>query len=293
MDYDSMPIDLVFVRHGESEANLAQKYSSMGDDRFWTPEFKTRHTSKYRLTDLGREQSIAAGQWIKENIGPNFDKYLCSEYARARETAALLGLPLAKWDIEFYLRERDRGVLQHLSKKEAAESYGEEIKRSELDQFYWAAPGGESIANSCLRCDRVMSQLSQKCSGYKVIIVCHGNIMLAFKIRLERMKQSSFHQLLTDPSQKLYNCQIVHYSRRNPETGEVHPSINWVRSVCPWGNNLVKPEWKSIHPLTFSNEQLLASVQNIPQIVNNPSIEFEKETLFLKSKENEQQDELI
>jgi hypothetical protein len=37
----------------------------------------------------------------------------------------------------------------------------------------------------------------------------------------------------------------------------------------------------------------LASVQNIPQIVNNPTIELEKESLFLKAKENEQQDELI
>jgi len=252
-----------------------------------------RHTSKYRLTDLGRQQAVVAGKWIKENIGSNFDKYLCSEYARARETAGLLGLPGAKWDIEFYLRERDRGVLQHLSKKEVSSTYAEELKRSELDQFYWAAPGGESIANSCLRCDRVMSHLSQKCSGFKVIIVCHGNIMLAFKIRLERMKQSSFHKLLSDPSQKLYNCQIVHYTRRNPETGEVHPSYNWVRSVCPWDDSLTKPEWKTIQPLTFTNEQLLASVENIQQIVNNPKYELEKESEYFKSLLNEEQEDLI
>jgi len=34
------------------------------------------------LTDLGREQAIKAGEWIRENIGGRFDRYYCSEFAR-------------------------------------------------------------------------------------------------------------------------------------------------------------------------------------------------------------------
>lgn len=40
-----MPIDLVLVRHGQSEGNLAQAKSKKGDDSFWTGEFSQRPSS--------------------------------------------------------------------------------------------------------------------------------------------------------------------------------------------------------------------------------------------------------
>jgi len=43
------PIDLVLVRHGESEGNIAQEMSKLNDDTLWDKQgFKERHTSKYR-----------------------------------------------------------------------------------------------------------------------------------------------------------------------------------------------------------------------------------------------------
>jgi phosphohistidine phosphatase SixA len=36
-------------------------------------------------------------QQIQENIAERFDRYMCSEYTRAMETAALLGMKNAKW----------------------------------------------------------------------------------------------------------------------------------------------------------------------------------------------------
>lgn len=36
---------------------MAQRLSKNGDERHWlNPDFKKRHTSNYRLTDLGRKQ---------------------------------------------------------------------------------------------------------------------------------------------------------------------------------------------------------------------------------------------
>jgi len=70
-----LPIDLVLVRHGESEGNLAQRRSKQGDESDWSKDFKERHTSKYRLTDLGRRQAVVAGKWIKDNIGEKFDRF--------------------------------------------------------------------------------------------------------------------------------------------------------------------------------------------------------------------------
>src|SRR5271154_4881825 len=108
----TMPIDLVLVRHGESEGNAARRLSFAGDDSAFTQEFCSRHGSRLRLTDRGREQARIAGDWLKENIGKHFDRYLVSGYLRAMETAALLELPDAIWYQEFYLREREMGLLE-------------------------------------------------------------------------------------------------------------------------------------------------------------------------------------
>jgi phosphohistidine phosphatase SixA len=42
-------------------------------------------------------QAEIAGKWVKENIAERFDRYYCSEYTRAMETASLLDMKGAKW----------------------------------------------------------------------------------------------------------------------------------------------------------------------------------------------------
>lgn len=65
----AMPIDLVFVRHGESEGNRAQERSRAGDDSDWEI-FSQRHTSKYLLTDVGREQARITGEYVQVPYSP-------------------------------------------------------------------------------------------------------------------------------------------------------------------------------------------------------------------------------
>jgi hypothetical protein len=69
------PLELVLVRHGQSEGNEAVARSQHGDLSAYTPEFKNKHSSTYRLTDKGIQQAKVAGQWIRENIGEKFDRY--------------------------------------------------------------------------------------------------------------------------------------------------------------------------------------------------------------------------
>ena len=62
-----LPIDLIFVRHGQSEGNLAHRMSEKGDNSFFTPEFRERHSRAFRLTNKGIEQAKSAGFWLKKN----------------------------------------------------------------------------------------------------------------------------------------------------------------------------------------------------------------------------------
>ncbi|EER08987.1 2,3-bisphosphoglycerate-dependent phosphoglycerate mutase, putative [Perkinsus marinus ATCC 50983] len=293
--YKNMPVDLILVRHGESEGNLAQKMAQQGGvPNPWTSGFRARHNSKYRLTDRGRAQAEAAGEWIKDHIGEAFDICLTSEYIRAMETAAYLHIQEAEWRTEFFLRERDRGVLANKSKQERRREHADEIERQDRDSFYFQPSGGESIANLCLRVESVIKHLQKGSAGLRVIIVCHGGVIKAFRALVERKRQMRasrsigaglaggesilMNQLLrssiivgvdaSSMSLQIYNGMVIHYSRRNPTTGLISDNYHWVRCACPWRPSLVNENWIHFSPHVLSNDTLLAEVQKVPQLVN-------------------------
>jgi broad specificity phosphatase PhoE len=265
------PIDLVLVRHGESEGNLAQQLSKQGDDCLWTEEFSKRHTSRYRLTEKGVEQAQSAAKWIKENVATSFDRYYCSEYIRAMETATILDFEGAEWYLEFFLREQDKGCIGGHSIMQREENYKTLMQKKNYDAFYWAPPGGESIANACVRVEKFLETLRTSCSGFRVIVVCHGNILLGFRVRLERMSQEQYRKWQKDPSpkSKFHNCQILHYSRRDPVTKHVSGTFEWVRSVCPWDQSKSNNEWVRINRPTFSNDQMKQYVEKVRPLVSH------------------------
>eukprot|EP01117_Protostelium_nocturnum_P002096 TRINITY_DN1273_c0_g1_i1.p1 TRINITY_DN1273_c0_g1~~TRINITY_DN1273_c0_g1_i1.p1 ORF type:complete len:354 (-),score=104.73 TRINITY_DN1273_c0_g1_i1:89-1150(-) len=265
------PYELVLVRHGQSEGNEAVSRSKMGDLSAYTHDFQKKHSSSYRLTDKGIAQAKVTGEYLRKKIGDHFDRYYTSEYVRAMETAALLGLPNANWLTEITLRERDKGQLDNVSWIERNDKFADEMKRRKRDAFFWAPPGGESLAQICQRIDHSLSTLRRDCSRKRVIIVCHGEIMWGFRVRLERLSQIRFHHLQNseDPKDKIHNTQILHYTRIHPETGEESPVFKWMRSICPWKPDNGSEEWMEFERPTYTNEDLMNSVLTVPRYVNN------------------------
>jgi len=271
---EKFPVDLVLVRHGESEGNFSQERAKGGDHSLWTTEFRNRHTSRYRLTERGRLQAIAAGEFIRKNIYHQFERYYASEYTRAMETAGLLGFKRAHWFVEFYLREQDNGVFQGKTKQERKKEYTSELERRKRDRFYFQPPGGESIANSCLRVERWLSDLKASSSGLTVIAVCHGNIIYAIRVVLEKMKQEEFANMKRDSMKKIHYGQIIHYTRRNPENNRMSKNFGWMRSICPWDISKSSNKWIKITRPVWTNEELFSSAEKIPRLINNTEKSF-------------------
>jgi len=274
------PLELVLVRHGQSEGNEAVARSFMGDESAYTPEFRKKHSSTYRLTSKGIEQAKIAGEWIKKNIGEKFDRYYTSEYVRAMETSALLNLPDSVWLTEIMLRERDKGLMDNKSHEEKKRMFSEELERRKRDAFFWAPPGGESLADVCIRVEHTFHTLRRDCSNQKVIIVCHGEVMRAFRIRLERLSQSRFHQLNTssDPRDHIHNAQVLHYTRIHPVTGQVYPYFRFMRSTCPWSEENSYDSWMEFERPTFTVDELQEIVSMVPRYVDNkPEYHTEEE----------------
>jgi NAD+ kinase len=263
-----LPIDLVLVRHGESEGNVARHLSQSGDNSLFTQEFMQRHSSLYRLTDRGISQAVAAGGWVKGNIGPHFDRYMVSTYLRAMETAGLMDLPDAQWRLEDYLRERDIADWDNVPESLKLENYAESYARYKLDPFRWQPPGGgESVAQLCMRADRVLDTLHRQAQDQSVIVTCHGMMMWAFMVRIERLTPGMFLDRTKDASFRIRNCQVHHYTRRDPVTGRVSDHADWVRSVCPWDTTKSNPNWREIIRPRFSSVDLLEMARSSPRLV--------------------------
>lgn len=264
-----LPIDLVLVRHGESEGNVARNLSEVGDDSLFTEEFMKRHSSRFRLTDRGRTQAVIGGEWTKTNIGLHFDRYMVSTYLRAMETAGLLDLPDAQWRLEDYLRERDIADWDNVPESVKKVSYSASYQQYKLDPFRWQPPGGgESVAQLCMRADRVLDTLHRQCQDQSVIATCHGLMMWAFVVRIERLVPAEFLERTKISAFRIRNCQIIHYTRRDPVTGRISAHADWVRSVCPWDLDSSDLSWRQITRPRFSNENLLRMVEASPRLVS-------------------------
>lgn len=269
----SLPIDLVLVRHGQSEGNAAKRLSEQGDNTAYQAIFDNRHTRSLRLSQKGREQALIAGKWLVDEFYDSsigFDRFIVSEYVRAMETAALLDLPNAIWFRNFYLTERDWGDMESCPDSERAGKFGDALRMRKIEPFFWRPPNGESFAELCLRLDRVLQTLHREDSEKRVIIVCHGEVMRCFRVLLERMPQQRFKELYLSKEKEdgVYNCEVLHYTRRDPETGAIAAHANWMRRVRPNDSPIWNTGWQKIERPRYSNSDLIEITSQSPALLD-------------------------
>ena len=259
----TMPIDLVLVRHGQSEQNFALKAARRGVRSFINEAYRQTPASQFRLSAEGREQAIITGVWLRENGLDRFDRRYVSDYVRAKETAAYLLLGGPNWYVDPSLREREWGSLEGLSWEQREERIRQDVHVRLKDPFYWVPPNGESIAQLTVRLRVLLDTLHRECSDMRVIVVCHGEVMWALRFMIERMSVSTWMDLepSEEPGVKIYNCQILHYTRRDPVRGGVAQHLDWMRSLCPCQPENDGPGWQEIKRETFSNEELLLQAE--------------------------------
>ena len=94
--------------------------------------------------------------------------------------------------------------------------------------------------------------------------------MEGFRILLEHLNQPQWIKLRdsTDPKDKIHNCQIFWYSRRDPKTNRIRTNTKFRKSFCPWDLSRSSNEWEYIETPYFSNKDLSDYVHSIPQLVN-------------------------
>ncbi len=146
---------LYFVRHGESEANAAQRFAGQADSP---------------LTALGRRQAEAVADAL---AALRFDRVVSSDLSRARDTAEAIaqrhGLAVETFR---ELREVDMGA--------AAGSQFEDA-RAHPDwtpdfATFLRWPGGESLDDALSRALSVLGRIVAESPGRTICVVGHGGI---------------------------------------------------------------------------------------------------------------------
>ncbi|TML25988.1 MAG: histidine phosphatase family protein [Actinobacteria bacterium] len=237
-----MPLDLVLVRHGESER---------------PPH---THSSFWRLTERGVEQARRSGAWLRDAFPGGFHRHYTSEYVRAMETAAWLDLPGSDWMVHPQLRERSWGELDELTPAERREHYAASLAERAASPFYWRPPNGESMAEVCARLLALLDGLHHECPEGASLLVCHGETISAFRARIEHMSQLQFQRWSTDPNEKIANGAIIHYTRRDPDGDAVSEHLDWRRTVVPGDEARSKP-WQPVARRQYDSEGLLATAR--------------------------------
>lgn len=139
--------------------------------------------------------------------------------------------------------------------------YPEVMKKRDVNRFYFASPGGESMADMVIRIRvGILATLYRDLPDGTGIVVTHGNVMWPIRITMEGWLPEQFQAMRDkrDPMDKINNCQILQYTRVNPDNGEITKRFGWMRSVCPWDLDRSLNKWQKVERKRYTNEELIS-----------------------------------
>lgn len=232
-----MPNDLVFVRHGQSEANIIQKELVPQPPADIIQAVNDRPDWQQRLSTLGVSQAKLAKIWIDKELGgvQSFNGRYLSPFLRTRETAAYIGgEDCGEWTVDDRVVERSWGVYGTVARAEQRKQFPLTNKLHKTTPWYVRFDGGESMPDVYGRFRDFQGTLHREQSGKRVIVVSHGDFINVARYGIERMLPEQWEALDRDPSYTIRNCSITHYSRVNPnDPNDVHDKLRWRRMIYP------------------------------------------------------------
>jgi broad specificity phosphatase PhoE len=206
-------VELILVRHGESEGNLAAaKADRSRADRVLVPA----RDADVVLSATGREQAEALGRhlgsWSADELP---ESVWVSPYVRARQTADIaleaggLDLPL-RWDER--IRDRELGILDALTGRGVRRLHPDEADRRRwVGKLYYRPPGGESWADVALRLRSLLADLDREEDGRRVLVVTHDAVITLFRYVCERIEEGPL--LEGARGNPIRNCSVTRLVR--------------------------------------------------------------------------------
>lgn len=271
----SMPKRLVFVRHGQSEANVVHKAERNGEYHPAHDAIYARHDWEHRLSEKGIEQAKTAGKWITKHIMPVdiFDRRYVSTYQRAIETALhIAGEVDVQWYVDDRFRERDWGEFGATPYEERKLKFPYTINAQKSNSFYAGLNGGESLSDVQMRVRDTYGTFHRDVPNGNVLVVSHGELITMNRYLIERLLPEEIIEIENDKSQEIKNCTIVDYSRVNPmDDQDVSEYISWMRMIYPYEeeNSPFGGSWQKLQ-----EKRLLSSSDLVQRLRKSPPLTY-------------------
>ena len=202
------PSQLLILRHGESERNVAKDHAKSKGAHSYGSGLRDLDTS---LTEKGHQQARTTGEHLAKDYA--LDAVFCSPYLRTTQTAEeILGQLGNKPALicEERIREMEFGILDGLTTKGLQTKYPEEFARREREGKYWyRPPGGENRPDVALRVHSFLGTLTRDYRERSLLIVCHSVVVLVFRRLLERWGEEQY--LKVDAEDDVLNCSVTAY----------------------------------------------------------------------------------
>lgn len=214
-------LQIVTVRHGESEANT---FKNAKEYAFYLKSIKN-DKSIIPLSQNGKEQAKKTGEYLKSKF--LFDSYISSPFKRAKDTMLLM-YPEVKIIENPLFQEVDRGIKESLTDEEKKEYFpNDEVEKKRQGFWEYVPPGGESWNQARERAtDAVHSVLHS--THDRILITLHEHIEWLFRMVLLNL---SFDQIKTiNQEQPCENASVTVY-----EVDSAGKRIVLDR-YCPWKN---------------------------------------------------------
>ncbi len=251
--------DILFGRHGKSVANLATQIMKEGDVEGARRLLAGRHPDHVPLIDHGRNQARLLGDWLRNALGFRIDHYRTSPLPRTAETSGCLQLPNAEWLIEPHLVERSLGTVALPETPEGISDWKTHAQAQFDAPYTWTPPEGESIQDVAKRIRFMLSGLQREEGA--MLCITHREALWAIRTIFEHLSKDEFDAMYRSraPEHRIWNCELFHYSRRDPETGAISVTFDWMRRVRVHESESVQDTgWTSIARKRHTNDELLA-----------------------------------
>lgn len=181
--------ELIFVRHGQTEWNLARRLQGRGDSP---------------LTALGRQQARAHASWLAE-YRP--ERIIASPLGRAEATARMLADPLGLVvEIEPRLAERCMGRFEGWTLDEVSAAAPEEARARVADPWSYRAEGGENYDDLLARVEPLLDELLAQ-TARRLVLVSHGTLIRPLLGRLLGLDRQTMLRL-RQPNGLLYQVKL-------------------------------------------------------------------------------------
>lgn len=185
-------MEILFVRHGESEANLLELMYGSSD---------------YHLTNKGVKQAKSAGKII-ELMGFIPDEIYVSTLTRAQETLENMGFKLNGAQKDERINERHLGTLEGINFHELNKNQPEIFTDWNNDWLDYKPGGGESHLDFESRIISFLKDLEEKHqNGERVLVVSHGGTMKTIFSYIFKSNPEHYFNI------EIHNCSIMRITK--------------------------------------------------------------------------------